>query len=97
MSKEPFQSWIILDQGWILTAHCTCTGGLDQVCNHIAAIAFAVHFKTDPSSGTDLPTENMPPMKIKDMDWGVEKEPDEPSDDGNYDYFTEIITLYPIR
>jgi len=43
--------WVVIhiDNGWILTANCTCMAGLGSSCSHVAALLFkleaAAHFK----------------------------------------------------
>ena len=80
MKEKPLQTWIILvPDGSIKTAQCTCKAGLGETCTHAAAICFALLQKLDPeisctdklcywnaprkSLGTDF-------KKICDINWG---------------------------
>ena len=48
-TSEMFEVWVCLkkEDGWVLTANCTCMAGLGSACSHVAALLFkletAVH------------------------------------------------------
>ena len=80
MNEKPLQCWlIILPDGAIATAHCTCMAGLGEVCNHSAAIAFQLYPRnqsisscTDKLSVWPVPkaAKSIVPKKLRDVNWG---------------------------
>ena len=71
--------WILFDKsGNIITAHCSCTAGMSQCCNHIVAALYKIEFAnengltsplcTEESCKWNTSTKAISPMKIKDMD-----------------------------
>lgn len=82
MNDKNLKVWIILlSDGAISSAHCTCMAGLGEVCSHSAAILFALnsgHMTKKQESCTDkLSTWPVPkvgkkviPGKISEMNWG---------------------------
>lgn len=81
MNEKYLKPWLILlPDGSIDSAHCTCMAGLGEVCSHIAAVAFALSFLspkeemscTDKLSAWTVPkiNEKIEPKRIKDINLG---------------------------
>ncbi|CAH1106498.1 unnamed protein product [Psylliodes chrysocephalus] len=86
--REPeLHVWIITERdGGICTAHCTCMTKLGEVCNHIAAVLYAVEHVTNLKNSTSCITDikstwpvpfqsGLQPVPIRLMDWGPKKSP----------------------
>ena len=47
LNDENLKVWLIISSdGSVSSAHCTCIAGLDEVCNHSAAILFALNSRS---------------------------------------------------
>lgn len=85
MSEKNLKPWLIISpNGSISSAHCTCMAGLGEVCSHVAAIAFSLHFKnrSDDMSCTDklsvwlvpAAAKTVHPKKVSEINWGKKKQ-----------------------
>ena len=65
VSLPPLRVWVITkSDGEVITAHCTCMGGLGEVCSHVAAVLFAAEANSLTKlqfSSTSLPCSWLPP------------------------------------
>lgn len=77
--EKPLQVWvIILLDGGVSSAHCTCMAGLSEACSHVAAILFFLEARptstevscTETLSQWPIPsTKSVDMVRIRDMDW----------------------------
>lgn len=82
MREKNLRTWlIILQDGSISSAHCSCMAGLGEVCSHVAAIAFFLHFRhtseeelscTDKLAAWPVPAapKNVIPKRMNQINWG---------------------------
>ena len=79
LNNEKHSLWILFkNNGDIVTSYCSCTAGLSQCCNHVAAALYKIEFANEKSLTDPACTEKecewnaaireIAPMKIKHMD-----------------------------
>ncbi|KAI8486209.1 uncharacterized protein LOC144905934 [Branchiostoma floridae x Branchiostoma belcheri] len=86
LNDIPHNVWVCADPtGTIKKAYCSCTAGLSQTCNHVAALLFKVEAAVrtnmaDPAACTSTacqwnaaPKKAVQPSRVKDMNFKNEK------------------------
>ena len=79
INEDKHKLWILFSADHnIITAHCTCTAGFSQCCNHIAAVLYKIEYAnekgiTDPACTEQLcnwntAAKSVTPMKVKHME-----------------------------
>ncbi|KAJ8963022.1 hypothetical protein NQ317_006157, partial [Molorchus minor] len=80
MREKPLQAWlIVLADGAVSSAHCTCMAGLGEVCSHVAAMLFYLEARpytieqvacTESLARWPIPsTRGVEMLRVRDMAW----------------------------